>query len=345
MRLSPTRAIHAHLCALQEQLNAAAEPLVSAASGPAPDFGPLVQAHFPATRALLDAAYAELTALAAGLSPAQRAAERALHRMWVQPYFLAGPLHRWAIDKPYGYPGDFRMVEHLFEFQPGAGAPLGALLDRWGFETGPARAHRARREWALAYVRDAGARAGARPLRLLSFACGPERVLRALPPGERAYDITLCDVDPRALDHAERHLRAVLGDAQAATLRSVPLSAYALIRDPAAARALASPAIEAAGGFDLVLVLGLLDYLRERPARRLLAALGPLVRPGGVLLLTNLHAENPWRSYMEDLLDWPAWHRTRADLERLVAHLGLETLGLAPDPESGTNLFYAGRRA
>lgn len=142
-----------------------------------------------------------------------------------------------------------------------------------------------------------------------------------------------------------RRLRAVLGGPPAATIRGVALSAYALIRDAAAARSLASPAVEAAGGFDLVLVLGLLDYLRERPARRLLAALGPLVRPGGVLLLTNLHAENPWRAYMEDLLDWPAWHRSRADFERLVAQLDLETLELAPDPESGTNLFYAGRRA
>lgn len=338
-----TRALHAYLRALQGRLDAAAEPTLARATGSPPDLRPLVEEHLPAARAHLDDAYAALTRLDEGLSPEQRAGGAALHRMLVQPFFLGGPLHRWAIDKPLGYPGDYRMVEHLFDYEPTGHAPLGALLDRWGFETGPARAHRARRAWALEHVRAAAARAPARPLHLLSFACGPERVLRDLPAGDRSHDITLCDVDPRALEHAERHLRAALGPD--ATIRSKPLSAYALLRDPAAARSLASPATAAAGGFDVVLVLGLLDYMPAAAIRRFLAALRSTLRPGGLLLLTNLRAGNPWRSYMELLLEWPVEHRSPDEFAGLVADDGhLETLSLAPDPASGTNLFYVGRR-
>lgn len=322
-----TRALHRHLADLQTRLEADADPLAG--------FDAEVAAHLPDLTRTLDAHFAELTDRDAALDPRERQQARARHRMRVQPFFLHAASVRWALDKPLGYPGDYRVVNHVFDPPTAPTTPLGALLAAWSHGIGPARSHRARRPWACERLRRLEAH------HILSFACGPERVLRELVDDARPYDLTLCDADPRALAHAARHLRhATL------TVRTIPLSAQRLIvRPDAAADLLVTPAIRHNHGFDAILVLGLLDYLGDALVPRLLAALVSLLRPGGELLLTNLHAHNPWRAYMEYVLDWTVAHRTLADFTRLTARADLELQALAPDPASGTNLFHAARRA
>lgn len=323
-----TRVLHRYLADLQSQLDAHADPTTG--------FADLVAAHLPDATIVLDTAYAELTVHDEPLAPAEQQAARARHRMLVQPFFLQAAMLRWAIDKPLGYPGDFQVVNHIFDPPRPGNTPLGDLLAHWSYASGPARAHRARREWAVDRLRRNHAR------HVLSFACGPERVLRDIHADGRPYDITLCDHDLRAVEHAEKHLRERAPDNL--TVRAVRQSVQRLIVSRTAAADLLSPATRANHGFDAILVLGLLDYLGEAAAARLIAALVPLLRPGGELLLTNLDAGNLWRSYMDYTLEWTTRHRTRDEFAALAAHPELEPLALAPDPAAGVNLFYVARR-
>ncbi len=345
MDLTTTQTMEHFLSELQGAMNKAATASLHRSTADFPALDAIVDKHYPVAQTFLDDAYAELTRADTQLSPAQRASERALHRMLIQPYVLSSEAMRWAVSKPFGYPGDYRMVDYLFECRPRGVSPLGVLLDRWALECGPSQSHRARRAWACSHVARRASRAAGRPLQVLSFACGSEQVLRGL--GEGRFDLTLCDFDERALQCAEEQLTRALqrsgGDAP--TIRTCKLSAFALIRSPDAARALLSPAVEVNDGFDVILVLGLLDYLKDEAVERFLRAIGGVLAPGGDILLTNLHMENPWRAFMEYALEWTVEHRTLAGFSELVARAGrFEALEAGPDPAAGTNLFYAGRR-
>jgi SAM-dependent methyltransferase len=280
--------------------------------------------------------YAELTRLDAQLGVAERQFAIRQHRALVQPLFLSVPVIRRSVDRPLGYPGDYRMVETIFYGEPRPDHPLAALLERVVLESAPSSAHRYRAPWAQGWLQRQAQGVG-QPLRVLSFACGPERILRQHAEQGARMEAMLCDHDPRALAHAQPALAAALADR--GSVSCTELSAVQLIRrEP---RSLLQGHF--ADGFDAVLVLGLFDYLREGLIARMLRRFCGLLRPGGLLLASNLDRRNPHRSFMEYVGDWYVLHRDRAEFEALMLSApGLQTLELTTDP-SETNLLFAGR--
>ncbi len=280
--------------------------------------------------------YAELTQLDAQLDAAQRRRAICRHRTLVQPLFLSVPVVRRSVDRPLGYPGDYRMVETIFYGEPRPDLPLAALLERVVLECAPSRAHRYRAPWVHGWlqrhaqnVRD--------PLRVLSFACGPECILRQHAAEGARMEVMLCDHDPRALAHAQTALSAALADR--GSVSCVEMSAVQLIRREPHSLLQGS----FADGFDAVLVLGLFDYLSAGLITRMVRKFGRLLRPGGLLLASNLDRRNPHRSFMEYVGDWHVHHRDRAEFEALMlSAVGMQRLELTTDP-SETNLLFAGR--
>ena len=94
--------------------------------------------------------------------------------------------------------------------------------------------------------------------------------------------------------------------------------------------------------FDVVLVLGLLDYLPDRTAGRFLDLMVKALADDGQMLLTNLHIENPWRAYMEYAGHWDVIHRSKEAFERLCAGDGRLRCVEHRTDASGTNLFFRG---
>jgi extracellular factor (EF) 3-hydroxypalmitic acid methyl ester biosynthesis protein len=280
--------------------------------------------------------YAMLTRLDDELEPKVRRAVVARHRALLLPRFLAVPMVRHSVERPLGYPGDYQIVEMIFGAGPGADSPLGRLLERVVLEAAPSAAHRYRAPWTSAWL-DRRAAEASEPLRVMSFACGPERVLRAHAQRGAAMNVTLCDHDGRALAHAGAALEAQLAGRGSVACRQ--LSAISLIRGREEA------ALVGTEPFDAILVLGLFDYLREPVIRRMLRRFHALLRPGGILLASNVAVGNPHRSLMEYIGDWGVIHRSAGDFEQLmVDRTGLTALELRTDP-TGANLLFAGRRA
>ncbi|WP_163995431.1 class I SAM-dependent methyltransferase [Pyxidicoccus caerfyrddinensis] len=296
----------------------------------------------PVLTSRLDAAYARLTALDASMSDEEREAALEHHRARVQPFFLQCPFIRRSADKPLGYPGDYLMVEMLFNEQDEGVSTFARLLSRYALQCGPARAHRARPPWLLGHLRQHELEVG-RPLRVLSFACGPEHTLREYATAGASGHFTLCDFDPAPLEHCRRQFQVLTRRAAPPppTVDYVQLSTYQLLKQKDLREQLRHPE-----GHDVLVVAGLLDYLKAPVAERFLDILTPLVAPGGRVLLTNLHAHNPWRAFMEYVGDWSVLHRERQEFQALCEgrpERGLATLELTSDA-SDTNLFWAGRR-
>jgi len=274
--------------------------------------------------------YASLTRLDAQLEQDERRAVIEHHRALLQPSFLEVPMVQHSVEQPLGYPGDYQIVDMIFGAGPHARSPLGRLLERVVLESAPSTAHRARAPWASGWLERRAAQLAA-PLRVMSFACGPERILRAHAAGGAFMHVTLCDHDERALAHAGPALQAELGARGSVSCRA--LSARALLRR--------REEIDFER-FDAILVLGLFDYLREPLVRRMLQRFQGLLRPGGILLASNVAATNPHRSLMEYVGDWNVIHRSAAAFERLMLHeTGFGALELARDA-TGANLLFAG---
>jgi SAM-dependent methyltransferase len=198
-------------------------------------------------------------------------------------------------------------------------------------------------QWALQHLRRCTQDNAGRPVRILSFACGPEHILREFVAQGGNCEITLCDHDARALEYCRREFKKIMRKTGAEIpIHYVELSAYTLLKDPAAIELLRQAVQD--GQYDAVLVLGLLDYLQASAFSKLLDALATLLQPGGDILLTNVNRSNPWRSFMEYIGEWRVIARDRDEFQELVIGnpARFSTTELITDA-SGTNLYFAGR--
>jgi SAM-dependent methyltransferase len=335
-----TREIAMHLADLQYPLNREATNLYREGRGVA-EFGALLAEHAPTTMGLLDSAYAALSEQASRYNEEEQREAAAMHRMLVQPFFLASPLVRRVLDGTHAS-DDYVAMEMLHENVVAGGPPMSQLVSAYALSCGPCRSRRAQVRWAGERMQRLAEQQGA--LRVLSFSCGPERVLRALSVGDVPCDLTLSDADPRALVFAEQQLRADwrARGLEPLALRSVELGVQILIKDFAQAYAALSPAREP---FDVILLFGVLDHLTDDVAQRLLSALGRLLGPSGELLLSAPHRENPWRTFTEYVMGWRVEQRDLGSVRDLLAGAGMEGLELSPDPDSGCMLLCAARGA
>ena len=69
------------------------------------------------------------------------------------------------------------------------------------------------------------------------------------------------------------------------------------------------------------MVPSLLDRLGPAAARRLVAGVFDVLRPGGAMLLANFAPDHADAAYMEAILGWRPVRRSLRDLERLTATL------------------------
>lgn len=304
----------------------------------------LLHTRLPELTSVLDASYAALTTLDHQLSVPERRAYSAYHRLRLHRFMLQSPFVRRLLDKPLGTIGDFVLEEQIFANIAGGDTAFGKLLSHYWLNIGAASAFRSRLPWALGRLW-AQQRSLGRPLRVLSFACGSERVLRTFIAQGGAGQFTLCDADGRALQFCRRRFDWLGRRADTTVpLKTRQLSVTGLLSDPKAGEDLRQ--LWGDEGYDAVLALGVLDYLHTDAAAAFLGRIVPLVRPGGTLLLSNMHAANPWRSAMEYLADWQVVHR---EMPALLDLLAVSAPALTPTElttdDTGASMFYAGVRA
>lgn len=281
----------------------------------------------------LDATWVELAELDARFGAADRAVATAAWRAEVLPWFLRVPLVRRSLDKPLGYPGDYGMVQIIFDEPDDAADPLGRALARYTADVGPCRAHRQRRPWALGHLEEV--RAATRgPLKVVSYACGPEHTLRAFVGSAPDTIVHLYDTEPRALQWCRDRFAQ---QGHGGRLHTHTLLPGELV-DGSADVLAAAPA-------DVVLVLGLFDYLTPDAVGALVDRLVSVLVPGGRLLCTNVHTTNPWRAFMEYVGAWQVRHRGLGELAAMVVRerADLRVVEACLD-DTGTNAFVAVER-
>ena len=262
-------------------------------------------------------------------------AQRDLHPLLLRVPFL----HR-TVSKPLGYAGDYEMM-NMIQRKPDEGPSVYARLINTLFLRAPIpRSVRNRTNVLLRYLITESTRIASQGSRLkvLTVGCGPvievQRFIRSSELSNGCI-FTLLDFNSETLSYADRMTTAVLlNSKRRAEVRLVHESAHNLLRMP--------PKNDLRNEkYEFIYCAGMFDYLSDRVCKRLLRLFYSWTRPGGVVLVTNMHSSNPDRYVMEYLMEWHLIYRDEHRMEKLASGLGQQKLFT---DETGIGLFLEIRK-
>ncbi|MDP3850137.1 MAG: class I SAM-dependent methyltransferase [Luteolibacter sp.] len=269
-------------------------------------------------------------------------AEVAVHKSYVRrelhPIVLCSPFLYRTYTKPLGYAGDYEMVNMMLRDPYEGSSAFAKLLNFALLNTEPVVAHRNRIEFLIEKLRSECVRRAAHgKTRIFNLACGPamevQRFLRECPESDLA-EIDLLDFNAETLEYT----RECLEEARTAGKRETELryfqrSVHQLLR------AATQGGEEEFTNYDVVYCAGLFDYLSQRVCKRLVELFCTMVRPGGIIIVTNVATSNPRKAWMEYVMEWNLIYRNESEMKDLVPEgLKLKDSKVGAD-STGVNLF------
>ncbi len=243
---------------------------------------------------------------AARVPPELEAAHRAFAQAAIHPLVLRAPFVYRTFAKPLGYAGDYQMVNQILGDPREGPSTYFELVNFVFLQSCVAQAHRNRVDILLERLQTlaAQARAQGRPLRVLNVGCGPAGELQRLLRTDATLDhveVTLMDFSDETLLYTSQRLLEVAGQAGRPPL-AVALrheSVHQLLK-----RSSREQEVPAEQQYDYIYCAGLFDYLADKACARLIAYFDRHLRPGGTVLVTNVHVNNPERFWMEHFMEW-----------------------------------------
>ncbi|MDA1049923.1 MAG: class I SAM-dependent methyltransferase [Planctomycetota bacterium] len=222
-----------------------------------------------------------------------------------------GWLQQHARQKPRGYAGDFEMLEKIVH-RTLCSDPLGRAFDHFFQEQAAANAIRCRTQLVADRIVQLVRASTREKVHICSVGAGPaidvEVACGELSGDERGrLTVTLLDLDPEALVHAERRLTPVLRGDQ---VRSQRENLFRLPRLERTGSLLEQP--------DFIVCTGLFDYLTDADAVAMLQYFWSHLATDGELMVFNFAPSNPSRAYMEWIGNWYLMYRNEAAVAALV---------------------------
>jgi extracellular factor (EF) 3-hydroxypalmitic acid methyl ester biosynthesis protein len=246
-------------------------------------------------------------------------------------WFLKSRCIKRSIDKPQGYAGDFEIIDWIYQNKP-EGKGLGFALDRYFLENRGSQAMRSRKQFIVEKISSmmkARTQARLKDFSLFDLGCGPGRDILEI------FEITgparaiLMDQDKDALNYSKKVLKPYLGH--------IEFVQYNLLRIIAGEKYVAKKF----GLHDVVMCIGLYDYLDENASVRLLKSSYNLLKENGVLVISNWDVSNPSKTELEWVCDWHLYHRTKQDVASMIKEAGIPLKGVVLETDL-TGHFHIG---
>jgi SAM-dependent methyltransferase len=232
----------------------------------------------------------------------------------LRKYFLHGEYVPWCLTKPYGYAGDFKIIDAIYCAKAKTEG-FDRLFDEHFLNMHASIATRNRKGDFKQIILD---KCKKPPYRIMNLASGPGRdifeLLMEQPLWAQSAMVDCFDFDQNAIDYA-KDLLAQHGERvhffQKNALR------MALKKDIHQ---------EIPYNYDVIYSTGLFDYLDAKLATRLISNLKKLLKPGGVLAISNYRDRhsNPSLYLMEWVAEWNLIYRTEDEFLRLFIEAGFK---------------------
>jgi extracellular factor (EF) 3-hydroxypalmitic acid methyl ester biosynthesis protein len=259
---------------------------------------------------------------------------------------MCDPFSYRVFHKPLGYAGDYEMVNMILRHQPQGGSLFAKIINYTFLESGPVVAHRNRITYLTAMLHKESGRIAAegRRCRVLNLGCGPAvEVQNFLREDDVAdlCDFTLLDFNEETLEYARSQLEEVrTRSGRTTAMRFIQRSVNQLLKQAAT-----GDVDMEWESFDVVYCAGLFDYLSQRVCTRLVEIFYKLIKPGGLLVVTNVSPMNPIRGWMEYILEWNLIYRDDKEMFDLVPTKAITKPEAVLERDvTGVNLFLEIRK-
>jgi len=244
--------------------------------------------------------------------------------------FLHGEHICWSLQKPYGYAGDFKIIDDIYRNDPKTKG-FARLFDNYSQMSAAAFAIRNRKEDIKKFVGSLVKANNGKALKIMDLASGPCRdineMLEETSSAQRNLSIDCYDQDENAIEYA----KGLLGE----NLKFVNFHKENAVR-------IAFKKIIPSERYDLIFSLGLFDYLDERLAQRLIEALKGLLKPNGILFVANFGEkyQNPSFYFLEWVGEWQLIYRSEEEFKKIFLAAGFDKRNLKTEFEQQGIIQY-----
>lgn len=244
---------------------------------------------------------------------------KAFARREIHPFILCAPFAFRSFTKPLGYAGDYEMVNMMLKQSESVGnSTYARIFHDLTTDVAAAAAHRNRVQILEDQLVEEAGRVAAeqRIFTALSVGCGPAvEVQRFIRNHDEANTsaIHLMDFNDETIAYVKARTAAAMEESgRLPALQFVQKSIDELLKDVHQEGAGFLPA------YDMIYCAGLFDYFPDNVCRNLVHLYHRWVRPGGLLVTTNVHPANPERYTMEHLFEWYLIYRDEKQMASLA---------------------------
>lgn len=232
---------------------------------------------------------------------------------------LEKTLHGHSLTRPYGYAGDFMIIDKIYREH----ITEDKRFEKWDIFWSSLAACNAVRNRKDYFISTLTTRLqNNNQLQLLNVASGPARDLFELYAQIQPEQLnTVCiEADDRAIAYAKE-------------LNKEHLNRIAFVNKNIFR-------YRADQQYDIVWSAGLFDYFNDDIFVKLLSRFVSWTKPGGEVIIGNFSTENPSRNLMELFGDWHLEHRSHDHLVNLAMQAGIQRDAIYVGEEAeGVNLF------
>lgn len=222
--------------------------------------------------------------------------------------------------KPYGYPGDFTLIDKIYKFD----VNQDVQYKNWDlfFQNQPgANAVRNRKDFFIEYCKNLVSRKA--DAKVLILGSGPASdVYEFLTnfQGGNNLSIDLIDFDQSAIDFSMEKNKKFNGQITYNKINALRFNSYKL--------------------YDLIWSAGLFDYFKDKHFTFLIRKYFNCLVEDGEMVISNFSTKNPTKRLMEVLSDWYLNLRTESDLFRIASDANIDKELVCVEKEPlGINLF------
>jgi SAM-dependent methyltransferase len=229
--------------------------------------------------------------------------------------FMFGEYGVWSLEKPYGYAGDFKIIDDIYRNDPST-LGFGRLFDNYFMASAISIAVRNRKEDFKKIIISAVKSCSGKEVRIMDVASGPCREIQELLTGElkghTGVVFDCYDQDENAWNYA----KSLLGE-DAARVKFIKENVVRIALKKNVESQMPQK-------YDLIYSTGLFDYLDKRIATRLVTNLRKMLKPGGTLAISDVREKykNPSVHFMEWVGDWNLVYRSDDEFREIFLDSG-----------------------
>lgn len=226
--------------------------------------------------------------------------------------------------KPYGYAGDFMLIEKIYQYVVNPD-PRYRNWDIFFHNQPAAKAVRNRKNYFIQTCKNLVAEK--KNARVLILGSGPATDVYEFlsASGRKDIKFDLVDLDQNAIDYSMKKNEIFSDQITFNRVNALRYTPYRL--------------------YDLIWTAGLFDYFKDKHFSYLIRKYYNCLTEDGRLIIGNFSTKNPSKNLMENIIEWVLNLRTESDLYRIAGDAGVDKEVMSIDKEPlGINLFLVLRK-